>query len=380
VPDHAHTASDIRTFLASADRTRTDDLAQTAADYAALCREANGRLRRCREYLRRGMRSAAIHLAECPPDLLEQVGALDLPEPSLHDWEEVCASYGLARPVRVMIEAAQEVNEAYAHARPIEDLLSRHRLLALAKAPLRDRLAVLRHLAKRDARSPAWDEDARALERARLAEITAEAVAAIRAKDAAKVDALLDELREPGWRTPVPKDLRTRIETAAATLHREHAAGDLWALVPRVRSAVSSGLYDQCQQVLADWCAVVQRSGVVLPKELRDEIRPLNELIDREDERRDNEHRFDEACRELRRAVESGAAGPEVRELYRVACGYQQSIPDDLATTYRRRIDAHERAERKESRRNLMLTVVLVAMVALALAGLIGVMVTFRGQ
>ena len=102
--DYNEVVDDIRSFLAAADQTRTDGLHDLAGAYARLCREANERLRRCGDYLRRGMRSEAIHLAEAVPPLLDVVAALDLPE--LEEWEQLCGMYELPRPVRLHIETA----------------------------------------------------------------------------------------------------------------------------------------------------------------------------------------------------------------------------------------------------------------------------------
>ena len=46
----------------------TDEIATAAADYAALCTQANERLRKCSTFLQQGLRSEAIHLADESPN------------------------------------------------------------------------------------------------------------------------------------------------------------------------------------------------------------------------------------------------------------------------------------------------------------------------
>ena len=79
----------IRAFLAASDangqRGWNDETADLAESYITLVKEANDRLRRCAEYLHRGMRSEAVHLAECQPRLLELAEALRLPDPVVSD-------------------------------------------------------------------------------------------------------------------------------------------------------------------------------------------------------------------------------------------------------------------------------------------------------
>src|SRR5687767_9088108 len=110
--DYNVVVDNIRAFLSSVDQTRTEGLADLASEYAALCREANARLRRCGDYLRRGMRTEAVHLAEAQPSLLDLVAALDFPE--LQEFQNTCSIYELSPPPKLLMEVAQELNEAYA--------------------------------------------------------------------------------------------------------------------------------------------------------------------------------------------------------------------------------------------------------------------------
>src|SRR5438270_851670 len=139
--DHQAIVDNIRGFLAGSDQTSSPELAEWAVAYATYCNDANARLRRSVDYLRRGLRSEAIHMAEIEPRLLDFTATLDLPE--IEAWESLCGTYGLQRPPRLAIEAAQELNEAYAIEQPLRSLLTQHRMLALARAPLVDRLQVL---------------------------------------------------------------------------------------------------------------------------------------------------------------------------------------------------------------------------------------------
>ncbi len=95
----------IRTFLAANDQTRCPELVAMASSYAALCRQTNERLGRCADYLRRGLRSEAIQLADDPPPLADIVATLAFPE--LPDWERICVLYDLARPAGLLADCAR---------------------------------------------------------------------------------------------------------------------------------------------------------------------------------------------------------------------------------------------------------------------------------
>src|SRR4051812_2303438 len=126
MPEYQQVVDNIRAILGAVDQTRTDEMAALATAYASLCRETNDRLRRCVDYLHRGLQSEAIHLANTQPALLDMVAALDMPE--LPEWETLSSTYEMTRPPRLMLEAAAELNEAYALEQPLQSLLKRHRL------------------------------------------------------------------------------------------------------------------------------------------------------------------------------------------------------------------------------------------------------------
>ena len=82
----------------------TDQVVRAAEEFAALCVSANERLRQCSTFLQQGLRSEAIHLAEQPPNLLDLVAALDLPDPEA--WAEYCQNNGLAVPPALQMDRA----------------------------------------------------------------------------------------------------------------------------------------------------------------------------------------------------------------------------------------------------------------------------------
>ena len=111
---------EIRTFLQSSDQTLTDRIKEVARQYTAACQEANQRLSRCAEYLRKGLRTEAIHLAQAEPQLLDLVSMLDFPERS--KWEEMATFYDLPVPPALKLDTAAAINEAYADDQPLEEL------------------------------------------------------------------------------------------------------------------------------------------------------------------------------------------------------------------------------------------------------------------
>src|SRR5205807_1171594 len=95
---------------------------------------------------------------------------------------------------------------AYAEEAPLAELLKHHRLLALARAPLRERVETVRLLAKAEPTNAAWAEDVCAYEGARMDEIRADLRQIRQANDWPRVQAIKAEVAG-NWNTPMPLDL-----------------------------------------------------------------------------------------------------------------------------------------------------------------------------
>src|SRR6516165_1407149 len=159
----------IRVILHAGDPARNGRLGALATAYAGACHEVTQRLGRCHRLLQQGLRSEAIQLAEAEPNLLETLAALDFPERA--EWDDLVHLHDLEPAPNLPIEPARRLNEAYAEENPLQDLLRRHRRLALQRAPLRSRIGVLRQLASRDPGNPIWTDDLRAFEGNRFLQI-----------------------------------------------------------------------------------------------------------------------------------------------------------------------------------------------------------------
>lgn len=360
--DYNQVVDDIRGFLAAADQTRSDGLRDLAAAYSQLCREANERLRRCGDYLRRGMRSEAIHLAETFPPLLDVVAALDMPE--LEEWEQLCAMYELPRPVRVQIETAQELNQAYALEQPVQTLLAQHRILAISRAPLSHRLRVMRALAEHEPTSPWWDDDVRLFEAARMKEVRSEAASAVRDRNGERISALLAELTVARWRDEVPQDLVGMLEQSSVALRQEGALAALRLMLPELETAYSAMDFDETSALLARWDTVAAADSTPLPAELAERVEPVRDWHTEEMNRRQVERQFKAACGELEAAADRDAPAADLQAKFARCEAFEMPLPADLAHRYRTLVASRDTARRRRARRNAVLA--LLGLICLA--------------
>ena len=165
---------DLRDWLTGVDQTVTTEVVAMVEAYGTLCRELNDRLRRCQEFLRLNLWSAAIQLAEIEPNLVDRFTHLDFDSRSELD-DRVAMYEQLGTVPTLLNDIYDELNEAYEYHMPLERLFAKHRRLALKRSPLSSRLRVARTLADRDERSLFWEDDVIAFERGLISEIKDEA-------------------------------------------------------------------------------------------------------------------------------------------------------------------------------------------------------------
>src|SRR5688572_10134682 len=105
--DYSRIVDDLRSAMGSASPEWVDFLRAAAADYSVACEEVNERLRRCGEYLRKGLRSEAIQLAEIEPTLLDCVALLDFSE--REQCNHVLSQYGIRQLSPLLLDVAADL-------------------------------------------------------------------------------------------------------------------------------------------------------------------------------------------------------------------------------------------------------------------------------
>lgn len=232
----------IRGYLASTDQTGDDAIRELWRKYVDACQQINQRLDLCAQFLERGEWIEAVRSAELEPNLLDCITALDFERRS--EWEQMGCDLGWERLIPVSPIVSDRLQTAWEHRKRLKPLLKEHIRLAIARAPLAQRLAVMQRLANKDRMSTFWREDIQSLERARGPQLQRELQQAIRAEDAPRLETLLAEVRETPWTLTLPASLKKQAETAeilvlerrtlpktAAKLH-EASRNDHTALAP----------------------------------------------------------------------------------------------------------------------------------------------------
>lgn len=365
--DYQRVVDDIRSFLQSSDQSLSDRLKQLAADYAEACEEVNQRLRRCEDFLQKGLRSEAVHFAQAEPVLLDVLAVLDFPERS--QWEQVLITYQLPPPVRMRMDTAEALNRAYTEEQPLQVHLKQHRLLALARAPIVERLAVMRQIAELDAANPVWAEDIAEFEKVRHQQLATECDQALVANDPERLFHLHDELSQTRWVNAPPEPLVRRIDERVAGLMHLRKRQALENLA--VQLAGAHAVFDEGRaRALRDqWNQQCQQSPLV-PEDpiFRRAAAPLQWLV-QQDQKQARDLAFQTALGELENAL--NADTPELRlgELFDAVRKFKRPLPARVKERYEQRIGQLQ--GRRRRREHIILAGVLalgLGMLALLVA------------
>lgn len=352
MPDYQRIADDIRTFVEGEDQTRDAQLESLAQEYADCCKAANTRLRRCGDLLRRGLRSEAIHLAQEQPDLLDFVAALDLP--GLDLWENACSMYGLAKPVRLMMDVAAELNEAYALEEPLQANLEQLRLLAVARAAPAARLMVTRRLRALDPDTAHWTTDVTKLERVCLSTVHQEANGIIEARNPMAARRLAEALLSPDWIEPPPRD----VISALTYVEMQGMVQELAQMQAEGNQKKVGRLIDALQKTAA-------KRNLSVPEDFAAAVAEARGWLTYQSTLAAEQEKFHALCGQLESTIQRGTTHAALESLYARVRAYNLPLPSRLQ-------EAYDRAERdlqllsaRAKRRNLL----IIAAVALLILG-----------
>jgi hypothetical protein len=348
--DYHQIVEQIRMAVYSGDSGVNGRLAGLASAYADACAEAGQRLSRCHRLLQQGLRTEAIQLAESEPKLLDLLAVLDFPERP--EWDDLVQMRGLAPAPRIPLEPARLLNEAYAEEDPLQELLRRHRRLALQRAPLRLRIAVLRRLATQDPGIPIWAEDLRAFEQVRMLEIQDEATEALRRHDPEWIGRLLGEVEQSGWIEAPPETLVQSLRKLGAQVNGDRARGALEDVAGRLDEALNSRDPVRGRLARREWTRLAETAALAHDDPIADRARPALDWLDDEDIRDRENREHAEAIAGLVRALDyPGTIAPAALEgLAHAVQGRGDGLPEGLRHRYITRLRAAEAAQTRRRR------------------------------
>ena len=329
-----------------------------ASHYAESCTELSNRMIQCAQQIRTGNITEGIRLAELKPNLTALYLSLDIPE--WEEWNEIVSTLGFDVPPPLPVELSKELNEAYLKMSAIEPLLRMHRLHALNGSSIRERLAIIRSIAKKDIENIFWTEDQEKFEKARIKELKKEVQHAIESKDYPAVRSLHAELRASDWLLPPPDEYRGNLVESLL----QNYADILMEKFSIFEYDEASDIYSTMQRILAS-------ELMNMPLAVGQLIRPAVLWLHETQRQNAMQHKFLRAVADLVHALENDASLPELERLYYVlgnaATQAAMDIPVELEELYQSIVSQHHiRATRKNQ-----LAVALIITACLLLGSLL---------
>jgi len=349
--DHQQLVDEIRSFLAAHDATVTTALKELSAAYVDACKLANQKLRRCGDFLKRGLTSEALQLAK-DEKLLDLVATLDFVE--LPQWGEVSRKLGLLPPPRLLLETAEALDKAHADQRPMDELMRRHRLFALARAPVTARLGIMRKLAAIDAKNRVWEEDITEFEKKRFREIQYEADQALARDDGKTLTGLWKELHQTTWAVTPPPPL---LQSVSRRL--------LEKLEVEIHDAFTAQAVTKLQRLRDQWKELIQ--ATVLPASdplMRRPARALAWLEEREKELA-VEVAFQKAVADLEQALDNNLKENLLEEYRMTALRHRPALP----AAVEQRFQLHIKEIKKDRRKGRWETLLAVSVAPVGIVG-----------
>ncbi len=357
----------IRDALERRDGISEEAMRPLAEAYAAEVVRINERLNEAVGLLNKGLRSEAIQRASLHPNAIDNAAALDFPE--IEEWLDVLQFLSIAVPPEINREAALQLNEAIVELLPQESLLRNHRRLAIAKAPLRWRLRVLRHISAADPLNPVWQEDVESWETERLKQISAELLPAIKAQEQEQVSQLLDELTNASWRVKPPQNLVDQARNAHAEFATHAHLTALAKLAPALHEAFGSFDQPQARRLRSDWQQRVAAMKSPLPPELEEQVAPALAWLDEIDHEQQRQDDRLNALAHLENLLQRQTPEGELERAYQLAVRFDEPIPLELEQRYRSTVATRELVAKRKWQAALAGITVLLVLIVGALGG-----------
>jgi hypothetical protein len=280
----------VRAFERAADGYRPMEPEEFVAAMREYCRVAeyvNERLHEAHHLLRQNSRSDAINAVEAEPNALDSLNELDAVDAKVQVWAEVCDSLNIPRPPQLLTDLAAELNAEYDSKHQLATAMRTHRLLALAGAPLEQRVTNLRRMLQLDAGNRFWEQDLVQYERECQARLEREIdslgkdlAAGITPAAFTRIKFVVAQLASPDWRDPVDaaivrraQRIQQKAEAARARARVEELTGLLNAAVEKADLDRAAGLAQEWYALVAELEVADDDSAVVETEQAREWVR-----------------------------------------------------------------------------------------------------------
>jgi hypothetical protein len=348
----------IDTILRSPASCSPDEFHRIANIYGERVTAINLRVSTCNQWLDTGLLSEAVHMASIKPDLLRELGVLDLGE-TLEDWDSLCESNEATVAPKANWELATYINEAYETEENLKPLLRDVRLAMLRHTSVRDRVSLLRELLEENPENPIWESMVMEHERILLDDIKEDLDDAIENEDLDKISFLKSELFSAQWVEHPPSELLDMVKEAKKQTKSFHVVIQFRATAKSMFKAMSEQNEKKARRLGEKWKTAVA-CGLHPPDDAAETASIIFAWLDElsSEEQKNTEYRH--ACENLVRALDESASVDELEVLYSKIVCIGHGVDPLLESRYRGRVTGH-----KSSQKNKLVIKTIVTIVAI---------------
>ncbi len=353
----------IRRIVAQPDLASTTELNELVGAYRVALVAANERIDRAHAWLRKGLQCEALRLVEQQPDAIETVAQLSMGY-AWGSWDRLCKANGIVDVPRPDLDAAADLCDAYDREELLAPHLAKYRMLALASAPIADRLEMLLTLEQLDPDNTAWPTQRGELEAYRLTEIEKEAKLAISDRNFKALESLQTELMHREWISQPPDRLLQVLGESVHKLKYQHAMIEFARISNAMSEAHAAKNESAMRTAVVEWEQLSGDTRFSPSSAITDVAKePLNWWHKRENER-ESAIQFQHDLARLEELLDSGEPANVLEPLYERLKRAEREIPKALVSRYRSRQDEHSSKSRVRTR-----LIALAVIAAIAISG-----------
>jgi hypothetical protein len=337
---------DIRAYMDAGATIPSDRLREAAKVYSEACQKLNNRLMDCVALLGKGLRAEAIHQAQLEPVIFDQLSILNFP--SCDHWASIATSCGVPT-APVNLRSAKQIEQAYAEEQPLTDLMKRHRLLALSRGEIRERIDVLRKIAELDRMNLYWDDDLRALEKIRIQQMRSEFQSVSKQNDPDGIKEIYDELLSLGWREPPPQELLNQVETAVKKVAYEELGEQFKSWEGALEQFITERDFTKASDARERIFKLLDSNRLKMSDSRLGRIPEMLDWLKKEEERQKKYREYEKSLASLNEILSyPDISFPDVEAAYTEAQRYHFPIPEHYERAVRERHYRHVRAKQRK--------------------------------
>jgi len=340
----------------------SEDLAEQFTD---LSYAVNERLNKCEEYLKKGMRSEAVHEAQVAPPLLELVATLDFAE--LQTWRKLCLELEIAPFPELRLDVATRLRDECSTEEMLSPLLKQYRRL-VHQGSRSEQIQVLRQIRELDPDNDVWLDNLAPLETEELELIIDATKAALRSENLAELASLYEELTEPRRVVAAPADILEQVQQRLRRERRRQAAGEGERLISAIDAAVDEGKEETVAGLLAKWDRLQQYDDFHPVADMLAIARHARQWLETQQQQRAAEQQYAAALKQLHLVMHAQPLDfAELASAEQALRGLGRGLPPELENDLqmlRTRLAAAAQRQRRNRALAISATVVLLLTMA----------------